>query len=568
MKVFTGVAAAPGLAKGKVKVFKTETINIPRYAINHPDEEVTRLNNAISIAFEDTIKLKEKVLANGAIPEAKIFEAQQLIIEDPSLLDIASENIHQNINAEAGWMDAIAEYAKKLESLQDVTLRERAIDVRDVGNRVLNHLVGSEISLSLELTEPSIVVASELSPSQTASFKKEFVLAICTSLGGPTSHCAILAKALGIPAVVGLGNELLQLKDDDFVWVDGGLGQVTLNPNETFLDEFAKKISSSTVTQSLEVGKCSDCARTLDGKIVEVVSNVGGADDAQLSLKCGAEGVGLFRTEFLFLNRNTEPNEEEQYLAYKKVLDVMENRPVVIRTLDVGGDKQIPYINIEHEDNPFLGYRAIRLCLNNPVFYKKQLRALLRASLNHNLRIMLPMITTLDEIRRAKSILEESKTELIAEGFQIATQIQIGIMVETPAAVVMADVFAKEVDFFSIGTNDLTQYTMAAERTNNKVAYLGDPCSPAIIRQISRVIKEAHKKSIWVGLCGELAGDEVGIPLLLGLGLDEFSMSPKLIPHAKSVIRKWSMKEAKLVAEEALKLSSAIEVRQFVKSTR
>lgn len=418
------------------------------------------------------------------------------------------------------------------------------------------------------LTTPSIILARDLTPSDTVRLDKSLVLGFCTAGGGPTSHTAILAKALSLPAIVGLGSELLDLSDGTPLLVDGERGEVIADPSDATRQEYENRRLRTTATKKAELEMAHEPAITQDGHQVEIVANVGNSEDAHFALLQGAEGIGLLRTEFLYLDRQSAPNEDEQLAAYDSILDVMENRPVVVRTLDVGGDKELPYLDLGKETNPFLGWRAIRMCLDQPNFFKIQLRALLRASPGHDLRIMFPMIATIDEVRRSRTLLNEARDEVEAAGHPCADRIQVGIMVEVPSVAVLADIFAHEVDFFSIGTNDLTQYTMAAERTNEKVAHLGDACHPAVLRQIKRVLDAAHGQGIWVGLCGELAGDPEAAPILLGLGLDEFSMAPSSIPHAKTIIRSWTLKQAQQLASHVLDLDSAAAVREYVRKHR
>jgi phosphoenolpyruvate-protein phosphotransferase len=394
---------------------------------------------------------------------------------------------------------------------------------------------------------------------------KEFVLAFCTAEGGPTSHTAILAKALQLPAVVSLGDDLLEIPIGTLLLVDGARGQVTAAPGEIAQAEFAALTVHASIQSQIELSAAHTPAVTQDGKAFEIVANVGGLDDAKTALKHGAEGIGLFRTEFLFLERASLPSEEEQFASYQAVLDVMGQRPVVIRTLDAGGDKELTYLNMSVEANPFLGGRAIRLCLSQPEMFKQQLRALLRAGAKHDLRIMFPMIATLHELRQAKALLDEAAQELLAIGCAMPEKLQVGIMIEIPAAAIMADRFAAEVDFFSIGTNDLTQYSLAADRTNPKVAHLNDHCHPAVLRLIEQTTRAAHEAGIWVGVCGEMAGDPDALPLLVGLGIDELSMSPGLIPHAKNLIRRLTVEQAAVLVSSALAQDSADTVRQVVR---
>jgi phosphotransferase system enzyme I (PtsI) len=449
--------------------------------------------------------------------------------------------------------------------MDDEYFRARAGDIRDVGRRVVYILLGiDEVDLS-NLGQPSIIVARDLTPSDTVRLDKDLVLGFCTAEGGPTSHTAILAKALDLPAVVGAGSDVLEVHPGCLILVDGQKGEIVTDPDQAIQEEFARRKREYETRSSEELDNAFNAAVTLDGYEIEVVANVGTLQDTQMALERGAEGIGLLRTEFLYLDRATAPDEEEQLTAYDQILDLMGQRPVVVRTLDVGGDKELPYLDLGHEANPFLGWRAIRMCLDQPEFFKNQLRALLRSSPGHDLRIMFPMIATLEEVRQAKALLDEARSEVLASGRLVAKKIEQGIMVEIPSVAVLADLFAKEVDFFSIGTNDLTQYTMAAERTNEKVAHLGDACHPAVLRQINSILRAAHNEGIWVGLCGELAGDPEAIPILLGLGLDEFSMAPASIPRAKATLRRWSKEEAKKLASEVLDYDSAEDVREHVR---
>ena len=557
-----GVAAAPGLARGPAAIWCDEILKIPREGSRDPGVERGRLVLALQAAQARTLSLKEKAIGTAGTKEAAIFEAQALMLEDPALLETAHAAIDGGLNAEAAWIDAVESFAVMLDGLSDPTLAARAADVRDIGRRVLVELLGCSDQQHLELIEPSVIVARDLAPSQTISLNRKLVLGFCTAEGGPTSHTAILAKALCAPAVVALGPAVLEVPRGALILVDGEAGEVVVHPDVEALERFETRCLSARRQAQAECAAAHQPAVTRDGHRVEVVANVGGTSEATIALENGAEGIGLLRTEFLYLRREIAPGEAEQLETYRAILTTMGTRPVVARTLDAGGDKELPYLGSTHEANPFLGWRAIRICLDLPDLFKTQLRALWRASPGHNLRIMFPMIATLEEVRRAKVLLSEAREESIAAGHPVASAIQVGIMVEIPAVAVLADNFAREVDFFSIGTNDLTQYTLAAERTNEKVAHLNDACHPAVLSLIRRVIEAAHHAGIWVGLCGELAGDPDAIPILLGLGLDEFSMAPALIPHAKAILRSWSCQEANELARQALDLTSAAEVRE------
>lgn len=566
MQYLKGIPASPGIASGPVFIYHEQEIKIERIKIEDHDGEWTRLEDALSSAMKQLAKIQEKAAEETSEEEAAIFEAHSMILDDPSLLDdVRSIMKKQSLNIEAAWNDAIESNAKEIEAVDDEYFKARAVDIRDVGRRVLRNLMRiADTDLSM-LKKPSIIIARDLTPSDTVRLDKELVLAFCTAVGGPTSHTAILAKALALPAVVGTGQELLSIENGATLLVDGGSGEIVHDPDQVTIEDYEGRAEAVAEQTRADLEKAFEPAVTLDGHQVEIVANVGNPKDTKSALDHGAEGIGLLRTEFLYLERNEAPNEAEQLEAYNTILDLMEDRPVVVRTLDVGGDKELPYLDLGDEANPFLGWRAIRMCLDQPDFFKIQLRALLRASPGHDLRIMFPMIATLDEVRRSKELIYEARKEVEDADQPVAGLIQLGIMVEIPSVAVLADQFAKEVDFFSIGTNDLTQYTLAAERTNEKVAHLGDACHPAVLREIKRVIEEAHAQKIWVGLCGELAGDPDAVPILLGFELDEFSMAPISIPRTKSIIRSWSLVEAKKLSDKVIDLDSAAAVRACVK---
>jgi len=565
-RAMRGIAAAPGLAQGPAVVWPEGTVVVPRHTGQDRETEWARLEAVRRVAREEINRLRDKVAKEAGQDEAALFDAHIMILDDAALLKRSETAMEGGLNAEAAWMDAVEHYARKLDSLPDPTLRARAADVRDVGQRVLRHLLGPEAQPGLDLREPSVIIARDLTPSQTASLDKSLVLAFCTAEGGPTSHTAILAKALGLPAVVGLGPAVLDLPPGAFLLIDGDRGEVIAYPDEITLRDFQTRHRKALRLARAEEAEAHEPAITRDGHQVRVVANVGNPGEAVAALEFGAEGIGLLRTEFLYLDRTTAPDEEEQLAAYNSVLEVMKTRPVVVRTLDVGGDKELPYLDLGRESNPFLGWRAIRMCLDRPDFFKVQLRALLRASPGHDLHIMFPMITTLDEVRQAKTLLDEARREVQAAGHPIAETIQVGIMVEVPSVAILADLFASEVGFLSIGTNDLTQYTMAAERTNDRVAHLSDACHPAVLRQIQHVVAAGHQVGIWIGVCGELAGDPEAAPILLGLEVDELSMAPASIPHIKATIRQWSFQAAERLAGEAINLDSAVAVRRLVRS--
>ncbi|TET31648.1 MAG: phosphoenolpyruvate--protein phosphotransferase [Anaerolineales bacterium] len=569
MRKLKGIPASPGVANGPAYIFQDTELTIEKKTISDTSAELKRFEEATQSALEQIKAIREKAVSETSSEEASIFDAHAMFLQDPTLIDAIRQAIGNNaINAEAAVNEALETHAQTLESMEDEYFRARAADIRDVGRRVVCILLGiDDVDLS-SLDQPSIIIARDLTPSDTVRLDKNLVLGFCTVEGGPTSHTAILAKALALPAVVGAGSDVLNVPSSSLILLDGQKGEIVVDPDEALQLEFAERKREHETRSSEELENAFNSAVTLDGFEIEVVANVGNLQDAQMALERGAEGIGLLRTEFLYLDRATAPDEAEQLTAYDQILDLMGERPVIVRTLDVGGDKELPYLDLGQEANPFLGWRAIRMCLDQPDLFKTQLRALLRSSPGHDLRIMFPMIATLEEVRRAKALLDESRDEVCAGGAAVAESIQLGIMVEIPSVVVLADQFAKEVDFFSIGTNDLTQYTMAAERTNEKVAHLGDACHPAVLQQIRSVLQAAQGEGIWVGLCGELAGDPEAIPVLLGLGLDEFSMAPASIPRAKTILRRWSKADAVKLAEEVLDFDSAEDVRDRVRTAQ
>jgi phosphoenolpyruvate-protein phosphotransferase len=565
-RTLTGVAAAPGLAAGPAVVWFQQAAEPPRLRVARPSDEHARLEAARQAARAGTQRARRKIAAEVGEAEAAIFDVHLGFLDDAALQRQAGAAIDEGWNAEAAWVDAVEHFAARLDRLADSTLRARAADVRDVGQRVLAHLTGRTPSAEALPARPAVLVARDLWPSQVASLDRSAILAICLAEGGPTSHTAILARAWGLPAVVGLGPEVLQIPPGEVVLVDGTRGEVVIGPDEPMVSAFQRRQTAAAVQAEEARAAAREPAVTRDGHRVEVVANIGAVEEARAALRFGAEGIGLLRTEFLYLNRSSAPDEEEQVRAYRAVLETMGSRPVVVRTLDAGGDKGLPYLPLPREPNPFLGLRAIRLSLDNPELFKTQLRALLRASPGGNLKIMFPMVAAFEELRRAKGLLEEARSEVAAAGHPIADRIQVGIMVEVPSVVVLADRFAQEVAFFSIGTNDLTQYTLAADRGNERVTYLCDGCHPAVLRQVRHVIGTAHRAGIWVGVCGELAGDPDAVPLLLGLGLDEFSMAPAAIPQAKAIIRRWRLAEARELAAAVLDLDTAHAVREKVRA--
>lgn len=565
----TGIAAAPGTALGPVFRIEQQSLAVERLETDDPDRQVERLTEAVAQAAREIEALKARTASATSTDEAAIFDAHGLFLQDPALIEAARGAIHaERLNAEAAWDQALARQVRRLLDVEDEYIRERSADLRDVGARVTRILLQlPEFDLG-SLASPSVIIAHDLTPSDTIRIDRRMALAFCTAEGGPTSHTAILARSLGIPAVVGLGAPLLQLDPGIELAVDGDRGLLVIGPSPDTRRSFQRSRQRAARQQAADRRLAHQPAVTRDGRPIEVVANIGRVEEATAALEAGAEGVGLLRTEFLYLDRATAPSEQEQVEAYRSILESMGGRPVVVRTLDVGGDKQLPYLQLDREDNPFLGVRALRLCLAQPGLMRAQLRALLRASPGHGLHIMFPMVATLEELRAAKELVAQERRALESEGWPVEQRIPIGIMVEIPSVAVMADRFAREVDFFSIGTNDLTQYTFAAERTNPQVAHLTDACHPAILRLIRGVVEAAHRAGIWVGLCGELAGDPQAIPILLGLELDELSMGAAAIPRAKSIIRSWDFQEAAALAARALGLEDARAVRQLVAGDR
>lgn len=566
VRTLRGVAAAPGLSAGPAVVWRDTAVAIPRAATRSPAEESRRLDAARQAAREQISQLKTSVSASASPEEAAIFDAHLMFLDDAALLQKAQTAIDGGTAAEAAWMDGIEFFAAQLAGLPDPTLQARAADVRDVGRRVLDQLLGRPAA-SLDLRAPSVVVARDLAPSQIASLPVARVLAFCTAEGGPTSHTAILAKAWGKPAVVALGKALLEVSDGVQLLVDGSRGEVVIDPDEQTAQAFALRRQQSEKLAASALAAAQEPAITPDGRRVEIAANIGSVEDAVSALEYGAEGVGLLRTEFLYLDRQSPPTEEDHLAAYKAILETMGTRPVIARTQDIGGDKTVPYLDLPKEANPFLGWRAIRISLDRPEVFAVQLRALWRASPGHDLRIMFPMIATPDELRAAKAALDRARLDVAASNQAVAARVQVGMMVEVPSAAVLADQFAREVDFFSIGTNDLTQYTLAADRTNERVVALSDACHPAVLRLIHQVVESGHRERRWVGVCGELAADADAVPLLVGLDVDELSMAPQRIPAVKALVRQWSHTRAQQLARQALAVSSAAEVRALVRET-
>ncbi|MFP3124361.1 phosphoenolpyruvate--protein phosphotransferase [Ectobacillus funiculus] len=562
-----GIAASNGIAIAKAFRLENPDFTIEKKSVADAAAEVARLEAALETSKGELSAIKDRALTELGADKAAIFEAHLLVLNDPELVNPVKDRINSEaLNAEFAMNEVANMFIGLFEGMDNEYMKERAADIRDVTKRVLAHLLGINFSNPSTISEEVIIIAEDLTPSDTAQLNRTYAKGFTTDIGGRTSHSAIMARSMEIPAVVGTKVVMEQIKNGDLVIVDGLDGNVVVNPSAEELRAYEEKKANHEAQKAEWAKLKNEHTVTADGHQVELVANIGTPKDVKGVLDNGGEGVGLYRTEFLYMGRDNLPTEEEQFDAYKTVLESMEGKPVVVRTLDIGGDKELPYLHLPKEMNPFLGYRAIRLCLDEQDVFRTQLRALLRASVYGNLKIMFPMIATVDEFRQAKAVLLEEKDKLVQSGVTVSDSIEVGMMVEIPASAVLADVFAKEVDFFSIGTNDLIQYTMAADRMNEQVAYLYQPYNPSILRLVKMVIDAAHKEGKWAGMCGEMAGDSLAIPLLIGLGLDEFSMSATSILAARTQIRKLSKPQMEELAQKALQMATAEEVVELVKS--
>ena len=556
-----GIAASDGIAIAKVYTLTEPDLTVTKVTVEDSEKEVSRLDDALAASIKDVELIKETALKNLGEEEAQVFDAHLMVLSDPELIGQVKDSITSNkVNAESALKEVTDMFISIFAGMEDNPyMQERAADIRDVSKRILAHLLGVKIPSPATIKDEVIIVAADLTPSDTAQLNRQYVKAFVTDIGGRTSHSAIMARSLEIPAIVGTKEVTSIAKDGDIIIVDGLSGDVFLNPSEEVIAEYRAK-AEAFAAQQAEWEKLKDSKTyTKDGHQVELAANIGTPKDLEGVVNNGAEGVGLYRTEFLYMDSHEMPTEEDQFEAYKAVLEGMNGKPVVVRTMDIGGDKELPYLPLPHEMNPFLGYRAIRISLNEPEMFRTQLRALLRASVYGKLRIMFPMIATLNDFRGAKALLEEEKAKLIAEGVAVSDDIQVGIMIEIPAAAVLAHQFAKEVDFFSIGTNDLIQYTMAADRMNERVSYLYQPYNPSILTLIKHVIDSAHKEGKWAGMCGEMAGDQTAVPLLVGLGLDEFSMSASSVLKTRSLISKLTLGDMQALAAKAINECATVE---------
>lgn len=565
-KLIKGIAASDGVAIAKAYLLVEPDLTFDKNEkVTDVEGEVAKFNSAIEASKVELTKIRNNAEVQLGADKAAIFDAHLLVLDDPELIQPIQDKIkNENANAATALTDVTTQFVTIFESMDNEYMKERAADIRDVSKRVLSHILGVELPNPSMIDESVVIVGNDLTPSDTAQLNKEFVQGFATNIGGRTSHSAIMSRSLEIPAIVGTKSITQEVKQGDMIIVDGLNGDVIVNPTEDELIAYQDK-RERYFADKKELQKLRDADTvTVDGVHAELAANIGTPNDLPGVIENGAQGIGLYRTEFLYMGRDQMPTEEEQFEAYKEVLEAMDGKRVVVRTLDIGGDKELSYLNLPEEMNPFLGYRAIRLCLAQQDIFRPQLRALLRASVYGKLNIMFPMVATINEFREAKAILLEEKENLKNEGHDISDDIELGIMVEIPATAALADVFAKEVDFFSIGTNDLIQYTLAADRMSERVSYLYQPYNPSILRLVKQVIEASHKEGKWTGMCGEMAGDETAIPLLLGLGLDEFSMSATSILKARRQINGLSKNEMAELANRAVDCATQEEVIELV----
>ena len=561
-----GIATSSGIAIGKI--YKLEQ---PKIVLNNekgtPEFELKRFEDALNKTISDIEQIKERASVRLKEEELAIFDAHLMMAQDPEYKDQIVAMINDNHSADESVKTISDNMIQMFETMEDAYFKERAADIKDVSYRLLCNILGLTIPDLTSINEEVVIIAEEMTPSDTAQLDKKYALGFVTEIGGKTSHAAIMAVSLGIPAVVGCSGIMSNAKHGDMIILDGKTGEVFVNPDDNTLSTYKKKLDDFIKEkEALQVLKDKPTI-TLDNHQVELVANIGNPKDMDNANANGAEGVGLFRTEFLYMDKTDAfPSEEEQFESYKEVLQKANGKRVVVRTLDIGGDKKLPYFTFDQEMNPFLGYRAIRLCLDRKDIFKDQVRALLRASIYGKLAIMFPMIATVDEFINAKNFVLEQKKALLSEGIKVSDEIEIGMMVEIPATAILADEFAKYADFFSIGTNDLIQYSMAADRMSEKVAYLYQPLNPSILRLVKLTIDGAHSQNKWCGMCGEMAGDPMSAPVLLGLGLDEFSMSSSRILPTRKIITNLNKKEMEDLANKALKCHTESEVSELVKA--
>lgn len=559
--MYKGIAGSDGIGIGKAVLIKEQKLSYEQNSAKSADDELGRFNSAAEVFIKKTTALAENMRQNAGDKEAEILEGHVLMISDPSITDEIRGKISEGFTSEYAAEQVLDMFAMMFEGTGDELTMERAADLRDIKTGLIKILLGiEEVDIS-RLPSGSIIIAHDLTPSMTAGINKNNVLGIVTEVGGRTSHSAILARSLEIPAVLSISGITADIENGQRVIVDGLSGEVIINPDDKTADDYLKKKQVYDHTKKELRKLVGQPTKTADGTQVELVCNIGKPDDCSMIIENDGEGIGLFRTEFLYMDTAEKPTEEQQFEAYKKVAVTMNGKPVIIRTLDVGGDKDIPYLGLQKEENPFLGFRAVRYCIRNEELYKEQLRALLRASAFGNIKIMVPLVTCVDEVRAVKAMVGELMRELDDNGVEYDKNIQIGAMMETPAAAAIADLLAKEADFFSIGTNDLTGYTMAVDRGNANVAYLYSTYNPAVLRNIKRIIECGRQQGITVGMCGEAAADPLLAPLLISFGLDEYSVSPSSVLGTRNTISKWSKSEADKAASEAMSCAAEAEVR-------
>lgn len=571
-KMLKGIAASDGIAAAKAYMLVQPDLSFSETSIDDPETEIKRLDDAVEASKSELELIKQKATENLGEEEAQVFEAHLTILADPELLGQIKDKIkNDKVNAEAALKSVTDMFIEMFEAMIDnAYMQERASDIRDVTKRIMSHLLGVTLPNPALIQEEVVIVAHDLTPSDTAQLDRNYVKGFITDIGGRTSHSAIMSRTLEIPAVVGSGSATTDIQEGEMVIIDGINGDALVDPTDAELADYKQK-AAEFAAQKEEWARLKDAKSvSADGKEVLLGANIGTPDDVLGANDNGAEAVGLFRSEFLYMNSNELPTEDEQYEAYKAALEGMSGKQVVVRTMDIGGDKELPYLPLPEEQNPFLGYRAIRICLDRQDIFRTQLRALLRASKYGRLAIMFPMIATVQEFKDAKAIFEEEKANLVASGVEVSDDIQVGMMMEIPAAAMIADKLAKYADFFSIGTNDLIQYSMAADRGNERVSYLYQPYNPSILRLIKNIIDASHKEGKWTGMCGEMAGDQIAVPLLLGLGLDEFSMSATSILKTRSLIKKLDSKEMKELADKAVSDCETVDevvslVKEFTK---
>ncbi|MCG3175502.1 MAG: Phosphoenolpyruvate-protein phosphotransferase [Candidatus Omnitrophica bacterium] len=568
MKVLRGIAASPGIIIGKALRLDSEEVSIPKRTIKESaiPKEITRFQDALTRTRAEILSIRDKISKEIGKEHGDIFNAHLMVLEDRAIIEEVMERIKKELlSSEYVLSQVLRKYVQSFMKINDEYLRERVSDISDVGRRVIRHLVGEQRVNLGELKEKVIIIAYDLSPSDTAVMNRKSVIGFATDIGGRTSHTAIMAKSLEIPAVVGLESVTQHVKTDDTVIVDGIQGVIVVNPTPAELQKYRQEQARyQEIGRGLRKLRDLPCITT-DGRRIELAANIELPEETPSALSHGADAIGLYRSEFLYLNRADLPTEEEQYQAYRKVVQEMAPKPVVIRTFDLGGDKFLSHLQMPHEMNPFLGWRAIRFCLASPAIFKEQLRAILRASAHGKLRIMYPMISGVQEVRQANRLLAECKDELRVKRVPFDDNIEVGAMIEIPSAALTCDIIAPEVDFFSVGTNDLIQYSIAVDRINEKIAYLYEPAHPAVLRLLKTIVDTAHEKKIWVGICGEMAGDPMLTTVLLGMGMDEISTSPVMLPEIKRVVRGTSYAEAQEIARYVLTMKTGSEVVDFLK---